>query len=86
MSGLGGALNIANWSLYSSQLALEVISHNIANANTEGYSRQSLLIEPNIPITTGPGQIGTGVKATEVIREYDSFINEQITQKLSQYY
>lgn len=86
MSGLGGVLNIANWSLYSSQLALEVISHNIANANTQGYSRQTLQIEPNIPITVGPGQIGTGVKATEVSREYNSFINEQVTLKMSQYH
>ncbi len=86
MSGLGGALNIASWSLYSSQLALEVLSHNIANANTQGYSRQSLQVEPNVPITMAPGQMGTGVKATEVTRAYDAFINEQITQKMSQYY
>jgi flagellar hook-associated protein 1 FlgK len=86
MSGLSGALDIARWSLYSSQLAIEVSSHNIANANTEGFSRESLLIEPNVPITVGPGQIGTGVKATEVVREYDSFLNEQITLKKSKYY
>ncbi len=85
MSGIGGTLNIASWSLYSSQLALEVISHNIANANTPGYSRQSLQIEPNVPLNVGPGQIGTGVTATEVTRQYDAFINEQITQKISQY-
>ncbi|HOO46079.1 MAG TPA: flagellar hook-associated protein FlgK [Deltaproteobacteria bacterium] len=86
MSGISGALNIASWSLYSSQLAMEVISHNIANANTPGYSRQSLQVEANYPITVGPGQIGTGVKATEVTREYDDFINEQVTLKKSQYY
>ena len=86
MSGLSGALNIASWSLYSSQLAMEVLSHNIANANTQGYSRQSLQIEPNVPITVAPGQMGTGVKATEVTRAYDTFINDQITQKMSQYY
>ena len=86
MSGIGGALNIASWSLYSSQMAMEVISHNIANANTPGYSRQSLQIEANVPINTGPGQIGTGVKATEVTRAYDAFINEQVTLKKSEYY
>ena len=85
MSGLGGALNIASWSLYSSQLAMEVVSHNIANANTQGYSRQSLRIEPNFPINVGPGQMGTGVRATEVTRAYDTFVNDQITKKLSQY-
>jgi len=86
MSGIGGALNIARWSLYSSQLALEVTAHNIANANTEGFSRQSLRIEPNYPLNVGPGQIGTGVKATEVVRAYDEFINEQVNLKKSEYY
>ncbi len=86
MPGVGGALDIARWSLYSSQLAIEVISHNIANANTQGYSRQQLRVESNVPITMGPGQIGTGVKATEVTRYYDAFINEQVTLKKSQFY
>ena len=86
MPGIGGALDIARWSLYSSQLAIEVLSHNIANANTQGYSRQQLKVQSNVPITMGPGQIGTGVKATEVQRYYDAFINEQVTLKKSQYY
>lgn len=85
MPGLGGALDIARWSLYSSQLAIEVMGHNIANANTPGYSRQSLQVQANVPITMGPGQIGTGVKATEVIRSYDDFITRQISLKTSQH-
>lgn len=85
MPGLSGALDIARWSLYSSQLAIEVMGHNIANANTPGYSRQSLQVQANTPITMGPGQIGTGVKATEVIRSYDDFITRQVSLKTSQY-
>lgn len=85
MPGISGALDIARWTLYSSQLAIEVTSHNIANANTEGYSRQKLQIESNNPITMGPGQIGTGARGTEVTRAYDAFINEQVTLKQSQY-
>lgn len=85
MPGIGGALDIARWSMYASQLAIEVSSHNIANANTEGYSRQGLRLEPNNPITMGPGQIGTGVKASEVLRQYDAFVNSQVNQKTSEY-
>ncbi|HPI94019.1 MAG TPA: flagellar hook-associated protein FlgK [Deltaproteobacteria bacterium] len=85
MPGLGGALDIARWSLYSTQLAIEVVSHNVANANTEGYSRQSLRVEANTPITMGPGQIGTGVKAVEVTRSYDNFLNAQVNLKTSDY-
>ncbi|HNY65654.1 MAG TPA: flagellar hook-associated protein FlgK [Deltaproteobacteria bacterium] len=86
MPGINGALSIASWTLYNSQLALEITSHNVANANTEGYSRQSLKIDPNIPINMGPGEIGTGARAVEVIRAHDEFINSQVNAKRSQYY
>jgi flagellar hook-associated protein 1 len=86
MPGISGALSIAGWTLYNSQLSLEVTSHNVANANTEGYSKQSLKIDPNVPIQMGPGEIGTGARATEVIRAHDDFINSQVNSKTSQYY
>ncbi len=85
MPGIGGTLDIARWSLYASQLAIEVTAHNLANANTEGYSRQSLRIQPNNPITMGPGQLGTGVKAQEITRAYDRFLADQVNQKRSDY-
>jgi len=65
---------------------MEIISHNVANANTEGYSRQSLRVEANYPITMGPGQIGTGVRAVEVLRNYDNFLNQQVSLKKSEYW
>jgi flagellar hook-associated protein 1 FlgK len=83
MSGITGALNIARGSLDTSQLAMEVISHNIANANTDGYSEQTLQVQANNPINTAPGQIGTGVTATQVTRQYNAFLNQQVIQKTS---
>lgn len=85
MPGLSGTLDIARWSLYASQLAMEVTAHNIANANTEGYSKQSLRIETNPAISIAPGQLGTGVKGVEVYRAYDDFITKQVTMKRSDY-
>jgi flagellar hook-associated protein 1 FlgK len=85
MPGIDGALDIARWSMYSSQLAIEIASHNIANANTEGYSKQNLRLEANPAINMGPGQIGTGVKAVEVTRENDAFLTAQVAQKKSDY-
>ncbi len=86
MPGITGTLDIARWALYSSQLAIEVTSHNIANADTAGFSRQKLQIETNPPIKMTPGQMGTGATATQVIRSYDAFVNEQVNLKTSQYY
>ena len=85
MPGISGALNIAKWALYADQLAMEITSNNIANANTPGYSKQSLSLQANNPITMGPGQIGTGVRAKEVLRAYDYFLNEQVCEKKSDY-
>jgi len=86
MSSINATLDIARWSLQASQLAIEVTSHNIANANTEGYSKQSLVLETGYPITMNPGQIGTGVRATQVMRAYDQFVNEQVCSKSSDHY
>lgn len=86
MPSINATLDIARWSLYASQMAIEITSHNIANANTQGYSKQSLVLETGYPITISPGQIGTGVRATQVMRAYDQFVNEQVCSKSSDYY
>ncbi len=83
MSGITGALDIARGSMSTSQLAMEVISHNIANANTDGYSEQTLQVKANNPINTAPGQIGTGVIATQVTRQYNAYLNKQVVDKTS---
>jgi len=83
MPGLSGALDIARWSMYASQLAIEVTSNNIANANTAGYSKQTLELQANNSIMYGPGQLGTGVKATQVTRAYDRFVSQQLVFKNS---
>jgi len=85
MGGITGAMDIGKLALYAAQMALEVTSHNVANANTVGYSKQNLRVQANYPITTSPGQIGTGVRAAEIIRQYDEFVNKQVTLKTSEY-
>ncbi|MEN6460747.1 MAG: flagellar hook-associated protein FlgK [Syntrophomonas sp.] len=78
-------LEIGKRSIITHQTALEVTGHNIANASTEGYTRQV----PNIVTTrpwhapvltgnTGVGQLGTGVNVDEIQRLRDSFLDSQI--------
>lgn len=76
-----GVLSIAKWALLSQQTAVEVAGHNIANVNTDGYTRQQAVIEPGPPIPTIPGQIGTGVRVTEIKRAYDNFLGSQINSE-----
>lgn len=57
---------------------LDTTSHNIANATTEGYSRQRVELDANNPQLAGAGYLGSGVSATNVSRLYDSFLSTQL--------
>ncbi len=83
MGGITSVLNIGRWALFSSQSAIETTGNNISNVNTEGYSRREVLLEEAPSINYAPGQLGTGVRATQVIRHFNAFIEEQYTSKLS---
>ena len=60
------------------QSALEVTSHNIANANTPGYSRQVAEFSSRIGSGSGNGYIGAGTGVTTVKRIYDVLLGEQL--------
>ena len=70
MSGLGTALNTAISALQANQIGLTVVSNNIANVNTPGYSRQRVLMQET-PSVGDSIRVGTGVTVvgTEAIRD-----------------
>ncbi len=78
MGGVSGIFNIGRSALFANKKALEVTSQNIANVNTPGYSRQEAVFGTTLPQNGSPGQIGTGVKVTEVRRFVDRFIEQQL--------
>ncbi len=78
-------IDIARRALQAQQRALDVVGHNIANANTPGYSRQVAIQATTPPYTypsrhmpTGAGQVGTGVQITAIRRVRDEFIDMQL--------
>jgi flagellar hook-associated protein 1 len=77
-SNIFSILNTAKSGLLSQQLAIEVTGNNIANVETEGYSRQDVVLESNTPRTTGLAQIGTGVRVSGIERVFDQFLFQQI--------
>lgn len=81
MAGLINALNSARTSLEVNQKSIEIVGNNIANVNTEGYSRQKAQFETYPAMNFGDFFIGQGVKITNVSREHDVFIDQQINQK-----
>lgn len=82
MSGIFGTFNVANKGLQASQTALHTTSHNISNANTEGYSRQRVDLKADLSYTLGGvGQLGSGVKMAGVSRLVDDYVSKQIRQE-----
>jgi flagellar hook-associated protein 1 FlgK len=71
--------------LLAQQEALDTTGHNIANANTPGYSRQEAVLAPTQPLVipansvlTGAGaQLGSGVDVTQIRRIRDAFLDVQ---------
>jgi flagellar hook-associated protein 1 FlgK len=59
------------------QRALEMTGHNIANANTPGYSRQIAEFGTRGGQDIGVGFIGAGTQITTIKRVYDQMLGEQ---------
>ena len=75
---MSGLLNVATSGLLAYQKALATTGHNIANVNTEGYTRQSVSLESRIPNLVEGGFIGTGVEVGQITRAYDDFLGEEL--------
>lgn len=69
--------------LLSSQRALNTAAHNVANVNTEGYSRQRVDLATRNPQFTGAGFIGSGVEVSNIRRSYNEFLTLEIRDSIS---
>lgn len=86
MSGLFGTLNVGKSGMNVNQGAINTTSHNIANVDTDGYTRQRVKVVTNTPlVSTGtfPGQIGTGAKIDSINRIRDTFIDYSLRKETS---
>jgi flagellar hook-associated protein 1 FlgK len=81
MSGLGSVLSIAKDALAVQRYGMEVASHNVANVNTEGYSRQTAVIDPRDPAPHSGLVFGTGAEVSEIIRSFDSFVDARLNER-----
>ena len=78
------SLEVSKRSLFTQQTALNTTGHNIANANTAGYSRQRVNMVAARPIeapgfshSTAKGQLGMGVEYDSITRIREQFLDEQ---------
>lgn len=79
--GLLSALNAGRTSLHTNQKSIEIVGNNIANVNTEGYSRQRAELKQIPSVIFGEFFVGQGVAVSNVRREHDVFITRQLQEK-----
>lgn len=72
---LSSLFSIARSALLAHQRAMTVTAHNVANAQTPGYSRQRLSLVSLTSNAGGRGTSGLGVGDTGVLRTRDRFLD-----------
>lgn len=71
-------LSIGQSALAAAQVGLATAGHNIANAATPGYSRQSVVQAASMPQNFGYGFLGQGTEIATVKRIYSEFLGSQV--------
>src|ERR1035437_3658116 len=81
MGTINSAFSIISGALDADQAALGVVSNNVANANTTGYTRETPNWQENQPIDIGGVQSGTGVTETGATSVRDRVLLERLDQQ-----
>jgi flagellar hook-associated protein FlgK len=71
-------LSIGSSGVTAYQRALATVSNNIANVNTDGYTRQDVSLTANQPRQIGNSYLGTGARFDAVQRQYDAFVESNL--------
>jgi flagellar hook-associated protein 1 FlgK len=79
----GDLLNIGKSGLFTAKQSMSTTSHNIANANTEGFSRQEVRTKTGVTINEGDYNIGTGVDIQSIKRGHDELVEKKLNSALS---
>ena len=80
---MANMFNIGTSALTSLQRAISTTGNNIANANTEGYSRQDVRFATRTPQYNGGFLFGAGVEISSVERAYDAFLTQDVRARTS---
>ncbi|MBN1341934.1 MAG: flagellar hook-associated protein FlgK [Phycisphaerae bacterium] len=83
MSLVNSALQIGKSALLAYQSSLQVVSNNIANLGSEGYSRQSPNLTPLSGVYENGGYTSGGVALSSVRRNVDEALNVRLRMALS---
>lgn len=80
MASIFNTLNIGYTGLTAAQFGVTTTSHNISNAETDGYTRQRVITSASTPLSVHQGQIGNGVDILDISRIFDNFVFEKYSK------
>ena len=83
MSRISSLMTIGRRSMMNSQTGLHTVGHNIANKETEGFSRQRVETVTNYALGSGKRRMGMGARAATVRRVNNPYLERQITSEMS---
>ena len=81
MGGLNVAFNTIQSALEADQEAINTTANNVANANTPGYTEETVTWQETAPITMDGQQFGTGVEITSVNSQGSPVLDQAIDQQ-----
>ncbi len=79
MASIFNALNIGYTGLNAAQIGINTTSHNISNAEAEGYTRQRVVTSAATPLHLAPGNVGNGTQVMDIQRIFDNFVFDRYT-------
>jgi flagellar hook-associated protein 1 FlgK len=74
MASIFNSLHIGYSGLNAAQVGVDVTSHNIANVDTEGYTRQRVVTAAAHPVNLTNGVTGNGTRIIEIASVFDQFV------------
>ena len=76
-------LETARRAMSAHRTDMDVIGHNIANANTEGYRKRDVALSPTRPLPAAGDQpaMGTGVEVENIQRRTDRYLDREIHRR-----
>ena len=79
MASIFNTLNIGYSGLAAAQAGVNTTSHNISNAESEGYTRHRVVTAATTPLYTSQGNVGNGTQIIDIARIFDSYVFDRFT-------
>ena len=84
MMGLLESLNVSRKALSAASAGINVVSNNVANATTVGYSRRSLVTGTSNPVEQQGVLFGQGVDITGIVRAHNRYLGMRLIDAVGQ--